>query len=56
MVGTNLKASLFLQFPIEKVIRIGAKKKKSLHCLQFYIFLSMRETVDGTIAFSTVLG
>lgn len=29
MVGTNLKASLFLQFPIEKeVIRIGAPKKK----------------------------
>lgn len=36
MVGTNLKASLFLQFPIEKkVIKNWSSKKKSLHCLQF---------------------
>lgn len=36
MVGTNLKASLFLQFPIEKeVIRTGAPKKKKEVCIVY---------------------
>lgn len=53
----NLKTSLILSFPIKrKFIRVGAPKKRSLHCLQFKIFLSIRETVDGAIAFLTTLG
>lgn len=41
MVGTNLKASLFLQFPIEKkVIRIGALKKKKEEVCIVYNFKS----------------
>lgn len=41
MVGTNLKASLFLQFPIEKeVIRIGAPKKKKKRVCIVYNFKS----------------
>lgn len=42
VVGTNLKASLFPPFPIEKeVIRIGAqKKKKKKKFALFIIFKS----------------
>lgn len=58
IASTNLKTSLILQFPIEKkFIRIGApKNKRSLHCLQFQIFVFIRETVDRTNVFLTILG